>query len=34
MPLRIKASGYMHGPELDACIFLLGKEKTLNNLRK
>ena len=34
MPLRIKASGHMHGPELDACIFLLGKEKTLNNLRK
>lgn len=34
MPLRIKASGYMHGPELDACIYLLGKEKTLNNLRK
>lgn len=34
MPLRIKASGYMHGPELDACIFLLGKEKTLTNLRK
>ena len=34
MPLRIKASGYMHGPELDACIYLLGKEKTLRNLRK
>ncbi len=34
MPLRIKASGYMHGPELDACIYLLGKEKTLSNLRK
>ena len=34
MPLRIKASGYMHGPELDACIYLLGKDKTLNNLRK
>lgn len=34
MPLRIKASGYMHGPELDACIYLLGKEKTLTNLRK
>lgn len=34
MPLRIKASGYMHGPELDACIYLLGKEKALNNLRK
>ena len=34
MPLRIKASGYMHGPELDACIYLLGKEKTLENLRK
>lgn len=34
MPLRIKASGYMHGPELDACIYLLGKEKTLKNLRK
>lgn len=34
MPLRIKASGYIHGPELDACIYLLGKEKTLNNLRK
>ena len=34
MPLRIKASGYMHGPELDACIYLLGKEKAINNLRK
>ncbi len=34
MPLRIKASGYMHGPGLDACIYLLGKEKTLRNLRK
>lgn len=34
MPLRIKASGYMHGPELDACIYLLGKDKTLRNLRK
>lgn len=34
MPLRIKASGFMHGPELDACIYLLGKEKTLDNLRK
>ena len=34
MPLRIKASGHMHGPELDACIYLLGKEKTLKNLRK
>ena len=34
MPIRIKASGYMHGPELDACIYLLGKEKTLSNLRK
>ncbi len=34
MPLRIKASGYMHGPGLDACIYLLGKEKTLKNLRK
>lgn len=34
MPLRIKASGYMHGPELDASIYLLGKEKTLSNLRK
>lgn len=34
MPLRIKASGFMHGPELDACIYLLGKEKTLENLRK
>ena len=34
MPLRIKASGFMHGPELDACIYLLGKEKALENLRK
>lgn len=34
MPLRIKASGFMHGPELDACIYLLGKEKTLENLRR
>ena len=34
MPLRIKASGFMHGPELDACIYLLGKEKTLKNLRR
>ena len=34
MPLRIKASGYMHGPGLDACIYLLGKDKALKNLRK
>ena len=33
MPIRIKVSGHMHGPELPATIYLLGKEKVLNNLK-
>ena len=30
MPIRIAASGSMHGPELPETIALLGKEKSLN----
>ena len=32
MPIRIKVSGLMHGPELPDTIYLLGKEKVLNRL--
>ena len=32
MPIRIKVSGYMHGPELPNTIHLIGKEKVLNRL--
>lgn len=34
MPLRIKTTGIMHGPELDKTLYLLGKEKVLENLTK
>ena len=34
MPIRIKVSSIMHGPELPDTIYLLGKEKVLENLRK
>lgn len=32
MPIRIKTTGVMHGPELPTCLYLLGKETVLNNL--
>ncbi len=32
MPIRIKVSGVMHGPELADTIYLLGKEKVLKRL--
>ena len=32
MPIRIASSGLMHGPELSATIYLLGKEKVLKRL--
>lgn len=32
MPIRIKVSGYMHGPELAATIYLIGKEQVLRRL--
>jgi nondiscriminating glutamyl-tRNA synthetase len=32
MPIRIAASGSMHGPELPETIALLGKEKVLAHL--
>lgn len=34
MPIRIKVSGIMHGPDLSSTIYLLGKEKVCNNLCK
>ena len=33
MPIRIKVSGQMHGPELPDTIYLIGKEKVLNRLK-
>ncbi len=33
MPIRIKTTGQMHGPELPDTIFLLGKELVLNRLK-
>ncbi|MBQ7141014.1 MAG: glutamate--tRNA ligase [Bacilli bacterium] len=33
MPIRIKVSGQMHGPELPNTIHLLGKETVLNRLK-
>ena len=33
MPIRIKVSGQMHGPELDETIYLLGREKVLQRLK-
>lgn len=34
MPIRIKVSGQMHGPELPDTIYLLGKDVVLNRLQK
>ena len=34
MPIRIKVSGQMHGPELPDTIYLLGKDVVLNRLSK
>lgn len=34
MPIRIMASGIMHGPELADTIYLLGKEEVLKNLEQ
>ena len=34
MPIRIKVSGIMHGPELPDTIYLLGKETILKRLNK
>lgn len=34
MPIRIKSTGIMHGPELDNTLYLLGKEKVLENLNR
>jgi len=34
MPIRIKSTGIMHGPELDYTLYLLGKEKVLENLNR
>ena len=34
MPIRIKISGQMHGPELPDTIYLLGKDIVLNRLNK
>ncbi len=34
MPIRIKVSGRMHGPELGDTIYLIGKEKVLERLSK
>ena len=33
MPIRIKVSGVMHGPELPDTIYLLGKDTVLNRLK-
>lgn len=34
MPIRIKVSGQMHGPELGDTIYLLGKDVVLNRLNR
>ena len=34
MPIRIKTSGIMHGPELGDTIYLLGKDLVLERLSK
>lgn len=34
MPIRIIASGLMHGPELPDTIYLIGKETVLNRMKK
>ena len=33
MPIRVKVTGSMHGPELPNTIYLLGKEKVLKRLK-
>ena len=33
MPIRIKVSGIMHGPELPNTIHLIGKDKVLDRLK-
>ena len=32
MPIRIKASGFMHGPELADTLYLIGKDTILGRL--
>ena len=32
MPIRIKTTGLMHGPELPNTLYLLGKEEVLKRL--
>lgn len=34
MPIRIKTTGLMHGPELDKTIYLLGQHKIMERLSK
>ena len=34
MPIRIKTSGIMHGPELADTIYLIGKEAVLDRLER
>ena len=34
MPIRIKTTGFMHGPELAKTIYLFGYEKIINRLGK
>ena len=34
MPIRIKCSGVMHGPELASTIYLIGRDKVLDRLSK
>lgn len=34
MPIRIKASGQVHGPDLVNTLYLLGKEKVIERLKK
>ena len=34
MPIRIKLTGVMHGPELPNTIYLLGKAKVLDRLSR
>ena len=33
MPIRIKASGFMHGPELADTIYLIGKDTVIARLK-
>ena len=34
MPIRIKTSGIMHGPELADTIYLIGKDTVIDRLSK